>query len=170
MKVIAVMLAAATMLAAQGAAAQSVKVGFVNVARIEAEAVPFTRAAEALRKEFEPRNLELQEFQKRIEAARQQFESEKGRLPAAEAQAKAREISGMMVQSDQALRRITEEYNLRRKELGAVLLADARVAIKAVAEAGKFDLILQEAIFARPGIDITGDVLKEMEKRAGAPQ
>jgi outer membrane protein len=164
-----VMLAGALMLGMTTAAiAQSVKVGYVSLARIESESASSTRALEVLRNEFEPRNLQLQKFQKRIEAARQQLENEKGRLPAAEAQAKAREISEMMRQSDQVLQRITDDYELRRKELGARLVEDARVAIKAVAEAGKFDLILQEAIFARPGIDITVEVLKEMEKRAGA--
>ena len=44
---------------------------------------------------------------------------------------------------------------------------EATAAIKAVAEAGKYDLILQQATYARPGIDITDQVLKEMAKRAG---
>ncbi len=158
------------MLAAAGVAAQSVKIGYINLARIESESASSARASEALKKEFEPRNLQLQEFQKRIEAAREQFENEKARLPAAEAQAKVREISEMMRQSDQTVRRLSEEFDLRQKELGAKLIEEARVAIKAVAEAGKYDVILQEAIFARPGIDITGEVLKEMEKRAGAPR
>lgn len=165
-----ILIAGALTLSAIAAVAQSVKVGYVSLARIEKESPTAARALEALKQEFEPRGLQLQEFQKRIAAARQQFENEKDQLPAAEAQAKEREISGMMRQSDQVLERITEDYELRRKELGARLVKEARVAIKAVAEAGRYDLILQEAVFARPGIDITGDVLKEMEKLAGAPQ
>lgn len=165
-----VMLAGALLLGMAGAIAQSVKVGYVNLARIEKEASAAVRASEALRQEFEPRNLKLQEFQKSIEAVRAQFEREKAGMSPAEAQAKAREISGMMMQSDQALQRLTEEYELRRRELGGRLIEGTRAAIKTVAEAGEFDLILQEVIFARPGIDITEDVLKEMEKQAAAPQ
>ncbi len=163
-----VMLAGALLLGMTAAMAQGVKVGYVSLSRIENEAPAAVRAAEALKKEFEPRNLQLHEFQKRIEAAREQFENEKGRLAAAEAQAKVREISEMMRQSDQMVRRLSEEFDLRQKELGARFVEEARVAIKAVAEAGKYDLILQEVLFARPGIDITAEVLKEMEKRAGA--
>ncbi|HKA42840.1 MAG TPA: hypothetical protein VKF40_12695 [Burkholderiales bacterium] len=39
--------------------------------------------------------------------------------------------------------------------------------MKAVAEAGKFDLILQQATYARSGIDITDQVLKELARRSG---
>ena len=104
-------------------------------------------------------------MQQRIQAAREQFEKDRGQMPAAEAQAKGREIGDMMRQSDQMLRGMTEELQLRRRELGAKIALEAREAIKTVAEAGKFDLILQEAAFARPSADITDQVLKEMARR-----
>ncbi|HEV8517544.1 MAG TPA: hypothetical protein VGQ54_03155 [Burkholderiales bacterium] len=40
--------------------------------------------------------------------------------------------------------------------------------MKSIAEAGKFDLIVQQAIYSSTQIDITDQVLKEMAKRAGA--
>ena len=103
--------------------------------------------------------------QQRIEAARAQFEKERGQLPAAEAQAKGREIGDMMRQSDQRVVQISQEFDLRRNELRARLIAEVKAAITAVAEAGKFDLVLQEAVFAGPAVDITDDVLKQMAAR-----
>ena len=147
------------------AAAQSVKVGYVNLARIERESAASLRAQEVLKQEFEPRHQQVREFQQQIEAARAQFEKDRAQMPAAEAQAKGREIGDMMRQSDQRVVQISQEFELRRNELRTRLIAEVRAAITAVAEAGKFDLVLQEAVFAGPSIDITDSVLKQMAAR-----
>jgi outer membrane protein len=168
MKIRTVLIAGALMLASTVAAAQSVKVGYINLTRIEKESAAAVRATEALRQEFEPRNQEISELQKRIAAAQGQFENEKARLSPLEAQAKGREIADMMRQSDQMVTRLREDFEQRKSELGVGIFEDTRAAIKAVADAGNFDLILQEVVYARPGVDITDQVLKEMAKRAGA--
>lgn len=165
MKTSLVMLMAAVMLAAAGAAAQSVKVGVVNLARIEKESAAAKRANNALVAEFEPRNKQIQEFQKKISAAQARLKAAGEKLSQAEQQAQGREIASMMRQSDQMLRALTEELELRKRELGIKMIEEARAAIKSVAEAGKFDLILSDAVFVRPGIDITDQVLKEIAKR-----
>lgn len=153
---------------AAGAAAQSVKIGVVNLVRIEKESASARRANDALLAEFEPRNRQIEEFQKRIAAAHNRLKTEGDKMPPSERDALVRDVSGMMRQSDQMLRALTEELDLRRRELGVRIVEEARAAIKTVAEAGKFDLILQEAAFARPSVDITDDVLKEMAKRSAA--
>jgi outer membrane protein len=167
-KTLAAALVTALLLGTSLAAAQSVKVGYVNLGRIEKEAAIARRSSETLKQEFEPRNQQVQELQKRIEAARQRFDQERDKLGPADAQARGREISDMMRQSDQMVMRLAEEFEQRKGELGARLIEETRQAIQTVAEAGKFDLILQEAAFARSGVDVTNQVLKEMERRAGA--
>src|SRR5688572_8530858 len=89
-------LAAALALAGADAAAQSLKVGYINMPRIEKESAGFARALQSLNEEFEPRSRQLQEFQKRIAAARAQFENERAQLAPADAQARVREIENMM--------------------------------------------------------------------------
>jgi len=79
------LLAAALALAALDAAAQSVKVGYVSLARIEKESTTSQAAQATLKQEFEPRHLKLLEFQKKINAAREQFKKDRERLSAAEA-------------------------------------------------------------------------------------
>ncbi|OGA24950.1 MAG: hypothetical protein A3I02_14460 [Betaproteobacteria bacterium RIFCSPLOWO2_02_FULL_67_26] len=166
MKAFFVVLTAALTLLTAGAAAQSVKVGVVNLARLESQSATAKRASEALTAEFEPRNRQIEEFQKKISAARARLEREGQKMPQSEQQALGREISGMMRKSDQMLGALKDEYELRRRELAVRFIGEAQAAIKAVAEAGKFDLILQEAAFVRPSVDITDRVLKEMAKRA----
>lgn len=160
-----VLVSATLLLGAAGAAAQSLKIGYVSLARIEKESALSLRGMETLRQQFEPRRQEIQELQKRILAERERFEREQGQLPPADAQARGREIGDMMRQSDQRVARFQEELEQRRRELRTAFILEVRAAIKIVGDAGKFDLILQEAIFARPAIDVTDQVMKEMEKR-----
>ena len=166
MNIPAVLLVCVSMLAAAGAAAQSVKVGVVNLARLERESEPSKRMIAALVAEFEPRNKQIAEFQKKITAIQERLKNDGGKMPAAERQALEREVSGMMRNSDQMLQALTDELEARRKESVVKVVEETRAAIKVVAEAGKFDLVLQDAAFARPSVDITDLVLKEMAKRA----
>ncbi len=146
------------------AAAQSLKIGYVNMARIEQESASTARSVELLKQEFEPRREQIQELQKRIVAAREQFGGEQNKLPPADAQARGREIGDMMRQSDQLVLRFQQDLEQRRRELRAAFVQEVRAAIKTVGDAGQFDVILQEAVFARPAIDITEQVMKAMAK------
>jgi outer membrane protein len=62
---------------------------------------------------------------------------------------------------------LAEDFDRRRAERLVKLLEEVNTVIKGIAEAGKFDLIVQQAIYARAGIDITDQVLKELARRAG---
>jgi outer membrane protein len=159
---LAVLAAASTI-----ATAQDVKVGTIDFARIEREAPAAVRAAAILKQEFGPRTQDVQEQQKKIDSARRLFDRDKDKLGEAEAQARGREIAEMMRRSDQMVMRLSEEYEQRKRELAGKLFEETRAAIEAVAAAGKYDLILQNAAYVRPGLDITGQVLKEMSRRGG---
>ena len=160
-------LAGALMLGAACAAAQGTRIGYVNTARLESEAPQFVRALEAMKKEFQPREQQAQELQKQIAAEQARFEKEQAKLPPAEQQSRRNALANMMRKSDQLVMALTEDIERRKIERSTKLYEEAAAVIKAVAEAGKYDLILQQATYARPGIDITDQVLKEMAKRAG---
>ena len=167
MKTLAIQtLAAAALLLAAAAplAAQELKIGYVNMARIEKESASTARSVEMMKQEFEPRREKIQELQKRIAAAREQFERERDKLPPADAQARGREIGDMMRQSDQMVLSFQGELEQRRRELRAAFVQEVRAAIKIVGDAGKYDLILQEVVFARPAIEVTEQVMKAMAK------
>jgi len=56
-----------------------------------------------------------------------------------------------MRKSDQMAVALGEDLDRRKREDLGKLIAEANAAVKAVAEAGKFDLILQQATYIRPG-------------------
>lgn len=161
------LVAGALMLGATCAAAQGTRIGYVNTARIESEAPQFVRAIEAMKKEFQPREQQILELQKQIAAEQARFEKERDKLSPTENQSRRNAIANMMRKSDSLAVALAEDLDRRKIERSSKLYEEATAAIKAVAEAGKFDLILQQATYARPGIDITDQVLKEMAKRAG---
>lgn len=157
------------MLLAFSAAAQDrPKIGIVNGARIQNESVPAQRVLESLKKEFAPREKLILDLQKEIAAAREKFEKERNSLPPAELKTRGSAIAAMMQRSDQLAIALGEDLEQRKSEELAKIVNDANLVIKAIAEAGKFDLILQQAIYGSAGIDITNQVLKELAKRAGA--
>ena len=168
MKIRSAFLAIALMLLAIGVAAQDrPKIGYVNGARIQNESALALRVMESLKKEFASREKQILDLQKEIAVAREQFDKERNTLPASEQQARGKAIAAMMQRSDQMALSLGEELEQRKSEELARIVNEANLVIKSIAEAGKFDLILEQAIYGSPGIDITDQVLKELAKRAG---
>lgn len=167
MKLRSALYAGVLMLVSVCAAAQAVKIGYVNTFRIENESAQAVRAIATLKQEFDPRHQKLEDLQKRAAAARDELEKTAASMPLAERQAKERELTGMMKQAEQMRVAFSEDLELRKNQERVRISEEADIVIKAVAEAGKYDLILQEATYSSHAIDITGQVLKEMARRAG---
>ena len=146
--------------AAVAAVAQDMKIGFVDVERIRRESAPAERASKQLEKEFAPRAQELQRREAQIKTLQGQLEKDAMTMSESERRGKEQELSRMNVDFQRLQREYREDLNLRRnQELGALFERADRV-IKQIADAEKFDLILQEAVFRSPRIDITERVLK----------
>ena len=163
------LVAAALMLCATGAVAQApgTRIGFVDAGRIEREAVTWQRAMEAQKKEFAPRETQIVELQKQITAEQQRLEKEAKTLSATDLQTRRNALQGMMRKSDQLVNALAEDMKMRTGERIGKLSQETNAAIRTVAEAGKFDLIVQQATYVHSGIDITEQVLKELARRTG---
>lgn len=154
------------MMFAAHVAAQGLKIGYVNGLRIEKESALPAREIEQMKKEFAPREQRLQELQK--QGLDLQSELEKGGLTMrpADKQAKEKRLAALSQQFEQLQRGVAEDLELRKNEARARFLAETTAIIQGIAEAEKYDLIVQQAIYGSPQIDITEQVLKEMAKRA----
>ena len=161
------LVASALMLGAMCAAAQGMKIGYVDRARVLNESAPGKRAIEAVVKEMAPRELQIKDLQKQISAAQAQLEKERITMPPADRQVKEQAIQAMMRKSDRMAFSYAEDFELRKNAERAKLVSQVNIVIKAIAEAGKFDLILQDATYNSRRIDITDQVIKEMARRPG---
>jgi outer membrane protein len=168
LRTVTTLFAAAVTLGAGVAAAQPVKIGIINMIRIEKESAIAIRAEEILKQEFESRRLQTEEQTKRAEAASERLKREYAKLAPTDARAREREVTEMLRKAEQARLRFVEELETRKRELRARFAQEADASIKVVAEAGNFDLIVHKAAFARPAVDVTPLVLKEMAKRSSA--
>lgn len=152
---------AATMLAlaAQPGLAQS-KIGFVDSDRLMREAAPAVRAQERLEKEFERRDQELQRMASELQAMQEDLERNGLTMAEAERRNKERALNDLSRDFQRKQREFREDLNQRRNEELATVLDRANSAIKQIAEKEQYDVILQEAVFASPRIDITNQVIK----------
>lgn len=144
------------------AQAAEIKIGFVDVERIRRESAPAERASKQLEKEFAPRAQELQRREAQIKTVQSQLEKDAVTMNETERRSKEQELARMSVDFQRMQREYREDLNIRRNQELASLFERADRVIKQIADAEKFDLILQEAVFRSPRIDITDRVLKAL--------
>jgi outer membrane protein len=155
---VASMLAFALPSAAQAEA----KIGFVNQERILRESAPAKRAQQKLEKEFATRKAELDKMEKQGRDLEAMLAKEGVTLPEAERAARDRQLGQLTRDFQRLQREFREDLNLRRNEELVTLQERANKVINEIAEKEKFDLIVQEAVFASARIDITDKVLKAL--------
>jgi outer membrane protein len=155
-------LAAACGAIAVGALAAEVKIGFVNTERVFREAAPAKRAQQKLEREFSARNAELAKLEKQGRDLQVELEKDSVTLPEAARREKERNLADVSRNFQRLQREIREDLNLRRNEELAQVQERATRVINQIAEAEKFDLVVQEAVFASSRIDITDKVIKAL--------
>jgi outer membrane protein len=142
--------------------AQTLKIGFVNTERVFREAAPAKRAQQKLEREFAARNAELAKMEKQGRDMQTELERENVTIPESQRREKERQLADISRNFQRMQREIREDLNLRRNEELASVQERATRVINQIAEAEKFDLILQEAVFASGKIDITEKVIKAL--------
>ncbi len=163
MKGIGLSALAAVMLAAFApAAVAEVKVGFVNSDRVMKEAPPAKKAQQKLEKEFEKRDQELQRLAKQLQGMQEGLEKNGMTMAEGDRRNKEREFNELNRDFQRKQREFREDLNQRRNEELAGVLERANKTIKQIAEAEKYDIIFQEAVYASPRIDITDKVIKAL--------
>ncbi|MBK9392543.1 MAG: OmpH family outer membrane protein [Uliginosibacterium sp.] len=148
-----------SLFAALPALAQS-KIGFVNADRVVRESAPAARALKKLEKEFEKREQELQKTSKQLQVLEDTLEKSSASLNEADRRNKEREFNDLSREFQRRQREYREDRTQRQNDELAGVAERANRAIRQIAEAEHFDLILQEAVYFSPAIDITDKVLK----------
>ena len=147
---------------ASHAQAEDFRVGFVNTDRIFREANSAKSAQAKLEQEFAKREKELTDFGNTLKASSDKFEREAPTL--AESQRNTRQK--VLVEQDRDFQRkrreFQEDLNNRKNEELQLVLERANKVVKQVAEAEKYDVILQEAVYINPKHDITDKVIRAL--------
>jgi outer membrane protein len=158
----ALTLASAVLLAVSLPAAAEMKIGFVNSDRLMRDAAPAVKAQKKLEKEFEKREQELQKVSKQLQGMQEGMEKNAVTMSDTDRKNKEREFNDLNRDFQRRQREFREDLNQRRNEELAAVIERANKAIKVIAEAEKYDIIFQDAVYANPRIDITDKVIKAL--------
>lgn len=144
------------------ATAQELKIGYVNSERVLREASPAKAAQAKLEAEFGKRDRELNDQALKLKAAAEKLDKDAPTLSEAERTRRQREL----VEQDRDLQRkrreFQEDLNQRKNEELASVVERANRVIKQIFDQEKYDVILQEVVFAGPRVDITEKVIKAL--------
>ena len=147
------------------AGAVDMKIGFVNTERVFREAAPAKRAQQKLEREFAARNQELAKIEKQGRDLQSELERENVTMTDSTRREKERQLADISRNFQRIQREIREDLNLRRNEELAKVQERATRVINQIAEQEKFDLVIQEAVFASSRIDITERVIRALADR-----
>lgn len=163
-----VLLVAAALFATGSMAQAQGKVGFVNLDRILRDAVPAQRAQKKIEAEFAKRDQELAKIAEQLKKMQENMEKNAVTMSESERTRREREFNDVNREYQRKQREFREDLNQRRNEELAGVLERANRAVRQIAEAEKYDVIFQEAVWASPRIDITDRVIKALDEgRAG---
>lgn len=156
------LVASTLLLGAVAAHSQELKIGFVNLDRVLRDATPAKAAQTKLEAEFSRREKELSETESRLKAASDRFEKDAPTLGESERVRRQRDLVDQDRELQRKRREFQEDLNQRKNEELSSVLDRANKVVKQIFDQEKFDLILQEAVFASPRVDITDKVIKAL--------
>jgi len=145
---------------AVSAQAQEFKAGFVNTDRIFREANTAKVAQTKLEQEFSKREKELVDMGNTLKTNSEKLERDSPTLSETQRTTRQRQLSDQDREFQRKRREFQEDLNARKNEELQQVLEKANKVVKQVAEAEKYDLILQEAVYINPKHDITEKVIK----------
>ena len=147
---------------ATSAVAQDLKIGYVNSERVLREATPAKTALARMESDFSKRDKDLNDQAAKFKAAAEKLEKDAPTLPEAERNRRQRDLVELERDIQRKRREFQEDLNQRRNEETAALVERANKVIKQIFDGEKYDLILQDVVFAGSRVDITEKVIKAL--------
>jgi len=154
------LLASSSLLLSMPLLAEDFRVGFINTDRIFREANTAKVAQTKLEQEFSKREKELVDLGNSLKTNSEKLERDLPTLSETQRTTKQRQLADQDREFQRKRREFQEDLNARKNEELQMVLEKANKVVKQVAEAEKYDLILQEAVYINPKHDITEKVIK----------
>ncbi len=126
--------------------------------------MPAKAAQAKIEQEFSKRDRELQDMAARLKSTSERLDKDMAVLSESDRMRRQRELTDLDKDFQRRQREFREDLNQRRNEELAVVLERTNKVIKQIAEAERYDIVFQEAVYASPRIDITDKVLKALNK------
>jgi outer membrane protein len=149
-----------------GAAQAQAKIGVVNVARLLQEAPQAQAASQALENEFAARKRDLQNSERDLKAREDKLQKDGATM--AEADRRNQEKALRDGQRDFARKQneFMEDLNVRRNEALGQLQRSILAEVQTYAKSAGLDVVISEALYASPAVDVTNQVLAALQAKA----
>jgi len=144
------------------------KIGYVSTERILRDSAPAARAQKKLEAEFARREQELGKVGEQLKRMQDDLEKNGLTMPEAQRRNKERDFNELNRDFQRKRRELQEDANQRKNEELASVVESANRVIRQIAEAEKYDVILQDVVFFSPRIDITDKVIKALDGKPPA--
>jgi len=140
------------------------KIGFVNTERVFRDSQLALRAQKKLEQEFAKREENIQRLIKQARDLQASLERDGLTLSETERNRRQRDLANINRDLQREQREFREDLNLRKNEEFAAVHERARKVILEIAERERFDLIVENVIYASPKIDITDRVMRALDR------
>jgi outer membrane protein len=140
------------------------RIGFVFTERLYTESKLAKIADAKIEAEFSKRQKAKMEMAARVKAMSDKFDAEAPNLPEPERTRRLRELLDIDKDLQRTEREFREDLMQRKNEERSIIAQKAYKLIEQIAEQEKLDVVLQEAAWSSPRIDITDKILKQLDK------
>lgn len=145
--------------------ADPIKIGYVKVQEVIQNASISKTAEKKLRQEFAKKDAELKKLSTELKKKVEIFDRDQAILSNEEKKKVQRDLADMERDLRRKNRETKEDLDQRRSEELAAVIEKANAVIKKIAEKEKFDLIVENAVYAAPTINITDKVIKALNAK-----
>ncbi len=141
-----------------------VKIGYVSLERILNESKMAKAAQSKMQSEFGRREKEVRDGIEKIKAEAAKLDKDAAVLPEAERVRKQRELADHDRELQRKQRELIEDSQRRGAEERAKIFEKANQVLKQIVEQKKLDIVVQDAAYVSPKVDITDEVLQALNK------
>lgn len=145
------------------------KVGVVNVARLLQESPQAQAASQALENEFAARRRELENQQKDLKAREDKLQKDGAVMAEAERRNAEKALRDGQRELARKQNEFLEDLNVRRNEALGQLQRSVLQEVQAYAKSAGLDVVVADALYASPAVDITNQVLAALSRKGAAP-
>ncbi|MGD8644600.1 MAG: OmpH family outer membrane protein [Chromatiales bacterium] len=160
------LVAVALILASASAAAEELRIGFVNIPKLMDQSPQKEAAGAMLEKRFAPRDAELADQREAIRKLEEQLERDGAVMAASKRADLEKEIRERTRDFKRSSDDYKEDVNIARNEELAKLQREVLEAIVEISRQENYDLVLADSvIFASNRVDFTDQVLEYLRKQ-----
>jgi outer membrane protein len=147
------------------------KIAVVNVARLLQEAPQAQSAQQALENEFAARRRDLQNMDRDIKTRRDKLQKDGATMAEAERRNQEKTLRDSEREFARKQGEFADDVQTRAAELRGQVTRSILQEVSTYAKTAGLDVVIPEALYASPSVDITAQVLSALQAkgRAGAP-